>query len=116
LIPIGTQLEPRHAGDPVVTVCGIEGDRYNLQPVPFGRPVFGLDYDGLAAAYECAAFTISITHESESDQWRKLSAERYAGHLAIARDREREKAALPSPNEFFAAQQAAAEAGKRKRR
>jgi hypothetical protein len=117
VIPIGTQLEPRNPSDhPAVRVAGIEGDHYNLAPVEFGRcPVFAMDFDQIASAYICDGHKLAIEHESEADQWRKLSAEVYAGHLQVARQNEKTAAALPTPEEVFA-QVAAAEAAESKPR
>jgi hypothetical protein len=108
MISIGTQLEPRSADDPVVRVCGIEGQRYILSPLEFGSN-FALDYDEIVSRYDVTNWTVTIPEYSEQDAWRQLSSEKYHGVLQESRRNARRQKALPSPETVFA-EAAAAEA------
>jgi hypothetical protein len=107
VIPIGTQLEPRTAGDPVVKVCGIEGSRYNLAPTSFG-PVFALTYDELTSAYDATGYTVQIEPLDEAARWRELSKIKFAGLMNEQPRRQRQQEAEPSPEQVFS--EAASEA------
>jgi len=99
MIPVGSQLEPRNPSDPVVRVCGVEGNRYVLAPVQFG-PNFDLSTDQIAAAYVVDEFTLAIDQESEADLWKRFSTEKF--DAAMHRKR-RPAEPLPSPEDVFAA-------------
>jgi hypothetical protein len=102
MIPIGTQLTPRDAADPVVTVGGIEGQRYVLQPIEFASP-FSMGYDELSASYDCADHTLQIEEYDEAREWRKLSSERFHGVLTETRRQAHKQKADSSPEQVFAA-------------
>jgi hypothetical protein len=96
MIPLGTELQPRRPSDAVARTAGIEGDRYVLEPVEFAAP-FSLNADEIAARYVCDGFSLAITHETEIEQWARLSNETFAPPV-------REPvAAEPDPETVFAA-------------
>jgi hypothetical protein len=102
MIPIHTELQPRDPSDPVVTVCGVEGQRHILTPVEFGTSPFALTYDELTSAYDCTGHTVQIEPLDESARWRELSKIKFTG---LMQDQPRKRAAqeaLPSAEEFFA--------------
>jgi hypothetical protein len=102
VIPIGTRLEPRHEDSPVVVVCGVEreGGRYMLAPVEFGS-VFAMDFDEITAAFVCDGHNVTVTAYDENAEWRKLSSEKFHGHLVEARRAARKEAELETPEAYF---------------
>ena len=113
MIEIGTVLQPRDTDDPIVRVCGIEGDRYILQSVEFGSCLnFGMDTDEITATYVCDDYRVRIEQESEQDAWARFSTEHFdrAQQRAEARRMQSEYESLESPNEVFERQAAEAAA------
>jgi hypothetical protein len=99
MIPIDTELLPRNADAPIVSVCGIEGDRYVLAPVEFGSP-FSMGYDAITAAYVCDDFAVQIERETEVELWKRFSNEKF--DQAMQRPH-REVVREPSPEDVFRA-------------
>ena len=109
VIPVGTELQPRQASDPVVKIVGIESTRYMLAPVEFGSP-FAMNYDEITAAYDCAGHVVHIEPFDETAAWRRLSKEKFHGKMAAGRRQRKRQEAEPSPEQVFAAQAAEAAA------
>ena len=109
MIPINTELQPRQKGDPVVTVVGIEAERYILAPVEFGSP-FDMDFDEITAAYDCSAHKVNIEPYDEAAAYEQLSRERFTQTITEANRRARQReAAAESPNQVFERQAREAE-------
>ena len=121
MVPIGTQLQPRTADDPAVTVVGVEAQRHIVSPVEFGSP-FALTYDELTSAYDCAGYTVEIQPSDEAARWRELSKIKFTGLMNEQPRSQRQQESEPSPEMVFAeASQAVIDAnvaasGKLKRR
>ena len=104
MIPLKTVLTPLTKTDPIVEVVAVDNDNkfYIVAPVEFGSP-FSLDYDQMAAAYDCKDHVISIRQPTEYESWAKLSTERYTEQGREDRKAKRKIAAEPSPEQVFAA-------------
>jgi hypothetical protein len=105
VIPIATELQPRSPDDPVVTVVGIEGSRYNLAPVNFGA-VFQLGYDEITAAYVCDGHQVFVQPYDEAAEWRKLSREPFVQLMSDGPRKARKQRAEDSPEQVFRAAEA----------
>jgi hypothetical protein len=111
LIPVGTELQPRHQDDCAVTVVGIaEPSRYVLQPTEFGAN-FAMTYDEITAAFVTDGHEVFIEPYDEQKSWAKLSRERYHGKIRDQLRSAKKAAAEESPEEYFSRVEAEAADG-----
>jgi hypothetical protein len=106
MIPIGTILASRAGGEPI-QVKGIEGQRYMLADPEFG-PTFAMTFDEITAAYDCTGYKVQIEPYDEAARWRELDRQKFHGLLQDGRRQATREAALPTPEQAFAAGEAEA--------
>jgi hypothetical protein len=75
-----------------------------LAPVEFGS-VFALDFDGITSAYDCTGHSVHVSPYDEQAAWRRLSSEKFHGHLVEQRRNAKKQAALPTPEEAIRAEE-----------
>jgi hypothetical protein len=111
VIPIGTVLKARTAGDPEVAVVGVEPahNRYMLSPTTFGS-TFALDLDEISGSYDTTDHKLFIEPYDEVAEWAKLSREVFHGHVRELQRNARKAADAESPEAFFRRQDAEAAA------